>query len=142
MRSCDFGDLANISKAKGKNGPVKLYGETNTPKWSNNMQIFRTFDIINCQKNTFLPGEFGELKRDKITWISRELKSKSFCLIGFWHGNCVYFWSSYNSVSHVLDRLVDALFFPQCWHFVKKVNCCGRCYLLPHDIITGTFDSA
>lgn len=141
MRSCDFGDLANISKAKGKNGPVKLYGETNTPKWSNNMQIFRAFDIINCKKHVSAGWIWWIEKRQNYLNF-REFKSKSFCLIGFWHGNCVYFWSSYNSVSHVLDRLVEALFFPQCWHFVKKVNCCGRCYLLPHDIITGTFDSA
>lgn len=144
MRSCDFGDLVNISKAKRKNGPVKFYGETNTSKRSNNMQIFRAFDIMNCQ-NTFLPGEFGELKRHKITWISREFKSKSFCLIGFWHGNAVYFWSSCNSVSHVLDRLVDCLVFPAMLTFCKKgkfKHCCGRWYLLPHDNITGTFDSA
>lgn len=77
IQSCDFGDLVNISKAKRKNGPVKLYGETYTPKRSNNMQIFRTFDIINFQ-NTFLPGEFGELKRDKLPEIQENSKAKVF----------------------------------------------------------------
>lgn len=76
MRSCDFGDLANISKAKGKNGPVKLYGETNTPKWSNNMQIFRTFDIINCQKTRFCRVNLVNWKETKLPEFQRIQKQK------------------------------------------------------------------
>lgn len=91
MRSCDFGDLANISKAKGKNGPVKLYGETNTPKWSNNMQIFRAFDIINCQKTRFCRVNLVNWKETKLPEFQENSKAKVFVWLGFDMGTAFTF---------------------------------------------------